>query len=579
MERRPPLWDTHESISPDELSRTQAGLAHLKLSPLLVQLLANRELIDPAEIENFLNPPDVSNYPDSMLMAGMKPAVERICCALKTGEKVVVYGDFDADGVTSTALLTTALRHFGANVEPYIPNRVREGYGLNSATVKEIAAKGTKLLITVDCGISGRAEVEDARAAGMDVIVTDHHHLPSDLPDACACINPKLHVPGCECFEELCGVGVAYQLVRALVKTCGRPPGLRNKDLLGLVAIGTVADMVPLKGANRSLVYHGLKALPYNSLPGLHKLLSYAHFQIDNIDTERIGYVIGPRLNAAGRIDDASTAYRLLMTEDPWEAGQLAQKLEAQNRRRQALTTSIVEQAKERARGLDDNIKLILLSDREWPSGVIGLVAGRLVEEFGRPVLVLEEGDGESRGSARSTAHLNIVEALTEVKDLLVRFGGHAAAAGFTVKNDQVEALNSRLCELAGARLESHQLQPTYMADAEITMADVTDDTLDSISRLAPFGSGNPLPVFMARGVHAREAQTVGDGSHLKLHLTDAPPTSGRPIEAIAFGFGRLAELIRRRPVVDLLFTIERREWRGEKHLQLRVKDIRISES
>ena len=190
MERRPPLWDTHESISPDELSRTQAGLAHLKLSPLLVQLLANRELIDPAEIENFLNPPDVSNYPDSMLMAGMKPAVERICCALKTGEKVVVYGDFDADGVTSTALLTTALRHFGANVEPYIPNRVREGYGLNSATVKEIAAKGTKLLITVDCGISGRAEVEDARAAGMDVIVTDHHHLPSDLPDACACINP-----------------------------------------------------------------------------------------------------------------------------------------------------------------------------------------------------------------------------------------------------------------------------------------------------------------------------------------------------------------------------------------------------
>lgn len=542
----------------------------------MVQLLANRELTDPSEIETFLNPPDVSNYPDSMLMAGMKPAVERIRAAFKSGEKIVVYGDFDADGVTSTALLTTALRHFGANVEPYIPNRVREGYGLNSSAVKELATKGTKLLITVDCGISGHAEIEDARAAGMDVIVTDHHHLPADLPNASACINPKQHVPGCECFEDLCGVGVAYQLVRALVKTCGRPPGLRNKDLLGLVAIGTVADVVPLKGANRSLVYHGINALPHNTLPGLRKLLEYAHLQIDNIDTERIGYVIGPRLNAAGRIDDASTAYRLLMTEDSWEAGQLAQKLEAQNRRRQALTTSIVEQAKERARGMDDGIKLILLSDREWPSGIIGLVAGRLVEEFGRPALVLEEADGESRGSARSTSHLNIVEALTEVKDLLVRFGGHAAAAGFTIKTDQITALNSRLCELAGAQLEDHQLQPTYMADAEISMADVTDGTMDSISRLAPFGSGNPLPLFMAKGVYAREAQTVGDGSHLKLHVADAPPASGRPVEAIAFGFGRLAEAIRRRPVVDLLFTIERREWRGEKHLQLRVKDIKL---
>ena len=577
MEKRPPIWATHPSLSPDEIRRTQAALAHLSLSPLMVQLLANRELLDPSEIESFLTPPDVSHYPDSMLMAGMKPAVERISTALKTGEKIVVYGDFDADGVTSTALLTTALRHFGANVEPYIPNRVREGYGLNSSAVKELAAKGTKLLITVDCGISGHAEIEDARAAGMDVIVTDHHHLPTDLPNASACINPKQDVPGLTSFEDLCGVGVAYQLVRALVKTCGRPPGLRNKDLLCLVAIGTVADVVPLKGANRSLVYHGINALPQNTLPGLRKLLEYAHLQIDNIDTERIGYVIGPRLNAAGRIDDASTAYRLLMTEDKWEAGQLAQKLEAQNRRRQALTTSVVEQAKERARGMDDSIKLILLSDREWPSGIIGLVAGRLVEEFGRPALVLEEGDGESRGSARSTPHLNIVEALTEAQDLLVRFGGHAAAAGFSIKTDQIAALNSRLCELVGAQLEDHQLQSTYMADAEISMADVTDCTLDSISRLAPFGSGNPLPLFMAKGVYAREAQTVGDGSHLKLHVADAPPATGRPVEAIAFGFGRLAEAIRKHPVVDLLFTIERREWRGEKHLQLRVKDIRVS--
>lgn len=572
------MWATHPRISSEEVRRVQAALPQLGLSPLLVQLLANRGLTDPGEVEEFLHPPDVSGYPDPLLLTGMREAVDRICTALHTKEKVVVYGDFDADGVTSTALLTTALRHLGANVEPYVPNRVREGYGLNTTALQELAGKGASLLITVDCGISGRSEIEDARKAGMDVIVTDHHHLPADLPAASACINPKQRAEGCDCYEDLCGAGVAYQLVRALVKRCGKPPGLRNKDLLGLVAIGTVADVVPLKGANRSLVYHGLAALAQHSLPGLPTMLKYAHVELDNIDTERIGFVIGPRLNAAGRVDDASTAYQLLMTEDSREAGFLAQKLEAQNRRRQALTTSIVEQAKERARNMDDGLKLIVLSDRDWPSGIIGLVAGRLVEEFGRPVLVLEEGEDESRGSARSTQHLNIVEALTEVQDLLVRFGGHSAAAGLTVKTSMIGELNRRLCEIADGQLEEHHLQPTYMADAEVTLADVSDATMDGISRLAPFGSGNPTPVFMALGLRAHEVFTVGDGSHLKLMLSDAGSMGGRLVEAIGFRFGHLAETLRRSPKVDVLFSIERREWRGDRHLQLRLKDVRPSE-
>jgi len=539
-------------------------------------VLANRGFLEPADIETFVNPPDISKFPDPTLLTGMAQAVDRIEAAIQSGERIVVYGDFDADGVTSTALLTIALRHFGARVEPYVPNRMAEGYGLNANAVREIAAQGTRLLITVDCGISGREEVAEATRAGMDVIVTDHHHLPGDLPEAAACINPKQKVPGCECYEDLAGVGVAYQLVRALVKRMGKPPGLRNVDLLGLVAIGTVADIVPLRGANRSLVHQGLAALPHHSLPGLRTMLEYAHLNMNGMDTERIGFTIGPRLNAAGRMDDARIAYRLLMTDDPREARDLAQKLEAQNRRRQAVMNSVVDQAKERARRLDDGVKLILLSDPNWPSGVVGLVAGRLAEEFGRPVLVLEEGPEDSRGSARSGPHFNIVEALAETKDILVKYGGHSAAAGFTVKTANIQELNDRLCRIASERLDGHDLRPTHMADASINMADVTDSTLDSLSRLAPFGAANPSPVFMAKDVRVMNVLPMGDGAHLKLLLADQTNISRMPVEAIAFRTGHMMDAIKRRGRVDILFQIERREWKGDVHLQLKVKDLRV---
>jgi single-stranded-DNA-specific exonuclease len=575
LESRAAHWELHPPVPPEHIKRISSELPHLGLTALSIQVLANRGFVEPDGIQEFVNPPDISKFPDPTLLTGMSEAVARIQAAIQSGECIVVYGDFDADGVTSTALLTLALRHFGAQVEPYVPNRVAEGYGLNAKAVQEIASKGTRLLITVDCGISGREEVAEATRAGMDVIVTDHHHLPSDLPEASACINPKQKVQGCECYEDLAGVGVAYQLVRALVKRMGKPQGLRNLDLLGLVAIGTVADIVPLKGANRSLVSQGLAALPYHSLPGLRTMLEFAHVDVKNIDTERIGYTIGPRLNAAGRMDDARVAYRLLMTEDPREARELAQKLEAQNRRRQAVMNSVVDQAKDRARRLDESVKLILVSDPNWPSGVVGLVAGRLAEEFGRPVLVLEEGPEESRGSARSGPHFNIVEALGEMKDILVKYGGHSAAAGFTVKTANIKELNDRLCRIASERLEDHHLRPTHMADASITMADVTDGTLDSLNRLAPFGAGNPSPVFMAKDVRVLSVTPMGDGGHLKLMLADQTNISRMPVEAIAFRTGHLFDAIKRRGRVDLLFQIERREWKGDVHLQLKVKDLR----
>lgn len=576
MEPRSPHWHIHPRLSDEQVRRVQRELSHLGLTPLMVQLLANRDITELEEIETFIQPQDVSQYPDPTMLTGMQPAVDRICQALSGNEKVVVYGDYDADGVTSTALLTTALRHFGADVEPYVPNRMNEGYGLNPGAVQHLASRGARLLITVDCGISGREEVEVARQAGMEVIVTDHHHLPADLPNAAACINPKQQVAGCECYQELAGVGVAYQLVRALVKRCGKPKRLRNKDLLGLVAIGTIADVVQLKGANRPLVQQGLAAIPENSLPGLRTMLEFAGLKPGSIDTDRVGFIIGPRLNAAGRVDDARTAYELLMTEDAYYARQLAQKLEAQNRRRQAMMNAIVEQARERVKRMDDSTRIIVLHDSLWPSGVVGLVAGRLVEEFGRPAVVIERGEGESRGSARSVQQFNMVEALAEASDLLVKYGGHSAAAGFTIKTENIEELDRRLCATCEKQLQAEHLRPTISADAELPVNNVDDETLEQINRMSPFGAGNPSPLFVAKGVRVVSASTVGDNdAHLKLIVADRN-NGHAPLEAIAFRYGYLAEQARRKGQADLVYSIERREWKGDTHLQLRVRDIKV---
>jgi single-stranded-DNA-specific exonuclease len=593
VEPRRSKWEPYPSLSPEDVRRIQDALPDLRLTPIMAQLLANRGLTDPHDIQCFLEPVEVDKLPNPLLMVGMRPAVERIRRAINNNEKIIVYGDFDADGVTATALLTLALRYFGAHVEPYVPHRIYEGYGVNVSALNEIAGGGGRLVITVDCGISNKSEADEATRLGLDLIVTDHHHLPEELPDV-ICINPKQRVEGCEEFEFLAGVGVAYQLVRALLWLFKEeePEKLRGKDLrrlrddlLGLVAIGTVADVAPLRGANRSLVQYGLAALPRHSLPGLRTMLEFAHVNINGMDTERIGFIIGPRLNAAGRIDDARTAYELLMTYDVTEARRLAQHLEAHNRKRQGLMNAITDYAREMAKHLDE-AELILLHSPNWPSdsanplGVVGLVASKLVEEFGRPVLVLAPGqsEGEWRGSARSTPDFDIHYALGQVKDLLVQYGGHSAAAGLTVKGDHIDELRSRLCDLARDRVPNGQseAQPVTKVDCEITLSDVNEATYQSIMRLSPFGAGNPTPLFAARNVRVLDAFAINDSPHLKLLVADHTNISRSPLEAIAFRKAHLLKVIDKNAKVDLLFHIERREWKGDVYLQLKVKEIRV---
>ncbi|MDQ6694869.1 MAG: single-stranded-DNA-specific exonuclease RecJ [Chloroflexota bacterium] len=578
MELCSPRWDVYPSLSPEEIASLQIALRHLRLEPLTIQLLANRSIREPTEIEGFLSPPDIASHPDPLVMSGMSAAVDRICSAIGSHEKIVVYGDYDADGVTSTALLTIALRRFGANAEPYVPNRKREGYGLNVAAIHDIADKGAKLLVTVDCGIGGALEIAEATAHGLDVIVTDHHTLPATLPRAWALINPKQGTAGSELFSDLAGVGVAYQLVRALVKRCGQPEGLRNLDLLGLVAIGTVSDLVPLRGANRPLVMAGIKALPKHRSPGVQSLLSKAGLLGKAISTDNIGYTLGPRLNAAGRIDDAGVAYRLLMTDTIEEAAELAEQLEHFNYQRQDWTRRYVDAARQRAAVLHADNRLIFLHDPEWNSGVVGLIASRLVEDFHRPVIVLERGEEESKGSARSIPGFHMVDVLREVDHLLVRYGGHAAAAGLTVRTADLGELETSLLMVAHKLLEGQDPQPVVTADAEIRLSDVHDHTWRTAERLAPFGTGNPVPLFMARDVRVQHAQAVGKtGTHLKMVITDPELQNGnhRGLPAIAFGLAHMEESVNRNPRVDIMFHIEPNEWNGQTTLQLRIKGLR----
>lgn len=562
---------TRWRIAPPAPAAYRAALADLH--PLLVQALYNRGLTDPSEARSFLNggfEPD-----DPFRLRGIHSAVDRIRTAVRTGQRIAVYGDFDADGVTATALLSLTLKALGAaQVDPYIPHRADEGYGLNCQALKTLADRGATLVITVDCGIRSPEEVEYARQLGMDVVITDHHKLGPELPDATAVLNPRQ--PNCPYpYKHLAGVGVAYKLAQALLRVNrqvrlpqSRP--LEEEDLLDLVALGTVADLAPLTGENRALVIHGLEQINRSPRPGLESLMRRAGVRPGQVTATTIGYVLAPRLNAAGRVDHAVRAFRLLTAEYPGEADKLAEQLDALNRERQQQTAEALELAREILSAEEADRPLLFAAHPRFPAGVVGLVAARLVEEFYRPAVIVEQGDVESRGSARSIPEFDITAALDSCADLLLRYGGHRAAGGFTVRTRDLPELKARLTEIAERALGALELRPTLEVDAEVPLREMNHQAWEALQALRPFGEANPEPLFVSRNVEMRHQRAVGaDGSHLKLVLADG----GVVWDAIAFRQGDWANHLPGR--VDIAYHLQVNEWNGERWLQLNVQDIR----
>lgn len=569
-------------VQPKAPASHLARLSHV--APLIVQLLWSRGLENPAEVEAFLA--GAATVDNPFRLQGMNEAVERIRRAIRNGERISVYGDFDADGVTATALLVQTLNDLGAIVRPYIPHRVDEGYGLNNNALSELARSGQQLIITVDCGIRAVDEVAFANRLGLDVIVTDHHSVGPVLPPALAAINPKRSDCGYP-FKGLAGVGLAYKLAQALLRTQRQSPARRDltvdldeADLLDLVALGTVADLAPLLGENRALVRRGLERINKPQRPGLQALIAKSGLAPGKISSTSIGFILGPRLNAAGRLESAMLAYELLQTDDVFRAASLSTELDHLNARRQQLTAQSVAaaQAQIEADGADEF--LYLVESAEFKSGIVGLVAGRLAEQYYRPSLVVELGDRQSRGSARSIAEFDITRALDRcaAAGLLVKHGGHAAAAGFTVENRKLPALKAALQQIAAEELDGKDLHPKLLIDAELPLGDVDHATLGLLQQLEPTGYANPQPTLLSRRVQVRDARKVGaDGAHLKLVVSDpeAGPRREAAWDAIAFRQGHWYGKLPRQ--VDLVYKLEENLWNGNARLQLVVEDLRAA--
>jgi single-stranded-DNA-specific exonuclease len=576
---RPPAkrWNLLPALPPALARELGEAVGDLPYAPLLVQLLYNRNITSASQAAAFLGMEGAA-LNDPYLFRDMGKAAARIADAVSSGERIAIYGDYDADGITATAVLVRALTAMGANVEPYIPHRSLEGYGMNLDAIGKLAERGVGLIVTVDCGISNLKEVGEAmRRYDIEVIVTDHHRAPRELPPAYALISarrPDNTYP----FADLTGVGIAYQIVRALAQRGLTMQGVQPRDLIELVAIGTVADMAPLHGDNRILVQHGLRSLRVTRSPGLQALYSVARTSRQNVDAGTIGFIIAPRLNAAGRLESAMASYKLLMCDDLLESTRLAGDLELRNRERQQLTSAIVADAMARAAALPDDTPLILLHGRDWNAGVVGLAAARLLEEFHRPVLIIEEGDQMSKGSARSISAFNITAALTEVGHLLSRYGGHAAAAGFSVETSKLGELAAGLREVAARQLSEADFQAELRIDAELPIDRLTPTLVEALNLLAPYGMGNATPLFIARNLRVAETKLMGkDRQHLRITLND--PLRLGHATAVAWRRAEWLPFLETKPLVDVVYQVEKNEWQGSYSIQMNVRDIRPAQT
>lgn len=552
----------------------------LSLNPVAAKVLVTRGYDTVEEANAFLTD-GLAQLPDPFSMKGLKAAVERLTRAVLEKHAVTLYGDYDVDGVTSTTLLTTFLGQVGLTVKSYIPHRLGEGYGLNRKAIEKIAAEGTKLLVTLDCGITSHAEIQRANELGMEVIVVDHHAVPETMPPALAVLNPLQ--PGCDYPTKwLCAGGVTFNLCMGLRKvlrergwfTDGRAePNL--KQHLDLVALATVADVVPLTGANRVFVRHGLQVLTEGRRPGVRALKNVAQIGGEEISASHVGFRLGPRINAAGRLDDASIGLRCLLAKDYETALPLARSLDAANAERQQIERAMLGEAVEQAEAaVARGVRGLVLSSPDWHPGVVGIVASRVVERFHRPTVLVGVHEGVGKGSARSIEGFHLYDALKSCSGHLSRFGGHKAAAGLSIDPEKLPLFTAEFEEVAGMRLKDSDLVPRCKVDALVGPKELNEKAVGALMSLAPFGMGNPEPVLALQGqkAHPRVLQNKieGEPGHLKLTVEDAPM-----LDIIGFRQADKAELTA--GPVDLAFRVGIDEYRGVRRVALKLAALRAS--
>lgn len=536
------------------------------ISRVLAQVLVNRGFKDAALIKDFLNP-SMEFLHDPFLLPDMDRAVLRLKSALKKDETVLVHGDYDADGITSTALLVTVLRRLGIKTFWHIPNRMTEGYGFGYKGIEKAAECGAGLIVTVDCGISSAKEIADANSKGIDVIVTDHHEPPEELPAALAVVNP--HRKDSEYpFKYLAGVGVVYKLVQAFVGAYGDTP-LRVEELLDLVALGTIADSVALVGENRVFAAYGLEEIRKDSCrPGLAALKEVAGVD-GQMQSGRLSYTLIPRINAVGRLGDANEVVDLFLSEDRDKVKEIAQHLDEQNRERRKIEADVLESAVKMIDPENPGSAIVLWSD-EWHPGVIGIVASRLVGMFYRPVFLFSVKDSVAKGSARSIPPLNLYRAIVECSDLFMAFGGHHQAAGLKISTENLSAFRERMNAQVEKTLTPDEMIPVLEIDAVLRLSDVNFSIVRELSLLEPFGESNSEPVFATKEIKIVNHRIVGN-NHLKMRLRQ----DRKDMDAIAFNQGDKVEELEAASSLDIAFVPGINEWNGMKNLQLNVKAIR----
>lgn len=538
----------------------------LNIHPVVAQLLINRGVKSPQEAKDFLTG-GFSALHDPFLLKDMDKAVARLGVAKARHEKVLIFGDYDVDGVTASAVLAYAFKEFGLETINHIPHRLKDGYGLNHTIAKSAKEKGVTLLVAVDCGVSALAEVETLRQEGIDVIIVDHHEpLVDKLPNAIAVVDPKRK----DCtypFGSLAAVALAFKLAQALL-------GKNYKENLDLVALGTIADVVPLQGENRILVKQGLALIEKTKNFGLKALIKTARIKGKRITPKFVGFILGPRINAMGRIDSAEKSLQLLLTQNEKEADEIAQMLEANNRQRQATQSSIIDEALAKVEHEVNfkNDRVIVLSAEGWHKGVVGIVASRIADTFYRPSIVLSIEDGIATGSARSIEGFHLFDALTKCAHLLEDFGGHDHAAGLTLKIENLEAFKKEMNDIARAEIKDEDLAPGILVDCEIPLSSVNMDLVRKAQQLAPFGEENPDPVFCSRDVIVKSPAIILSRDTLKFWVTDKKNV----YSAVGFGMGSYQPLLEQGKPIDIIYSVSVDDWNKEPTVQLELQDIKL---